>query len=54
MLETSPENVKLMVESWKIHNKNQFWVKKSNNIAKYLGELRAVLSSFNETENDFF
>ena len=32
MLETSPENVKLMVESWKIHNKNQFWVKKSNNI----------------------
>lgn len=54
MLETSPENVKLMVESWKIHNKNQFWVKKSNNIAKYLGELRAVLGSFNETENDFF
>ena len=54
MLEMNPENVKLMVESWKIHNKNQFWVKKSNNIAKYLGELRAVLGSFNETENDFF
>lgn len=53
MLEISHENAKSMVESWKIHNKNQFWVKKINNISKNLNELKEILTKFDEVENEF-
>ena len=53
MQDISVESVKSAVESWKIHNKNQSWVKKINSISKNLNELKEILTKFDEIENEF-
>ena len=53
MQDISVESVKSAVESWKIHNKNQSWVKKINSISKNLNELKEILTKFDEVENEF-
>lgn len=53
MQEFSKEVVKSLVDNWKIHSKNQNWVKKAAIIAKCLSDIKSVLTEFDESENEF-
>ena len=53
MQEFSKDIARELVDSWKIHNKNQNWVKKAAVIARCLSDIKSVLTEFDESENEF-